>query len=61
MQKFLVCVRDRETDKEIALGVLEERRRFERGDNIIGVLKLARKKFALTINNLPNMYVLKIF
>lgn len=30
----------------VPIGVVEERRRKERGDNLIGLLRLARKTFA---------------
>jgi hypothetical protein len=59
-KKFLVCRRDRAAEEDIALGVLEERRRFNRGDNVIGMLKLARIKFAIREQDLGKIYVLKI-
>lgn len=39
---------DRETKQRIPLGILMERRKMERGDNAIGMLRMARKEFAET-------------
>jgi len=59
-KKFLICLRDRKTDKEIALGILLDRRRFERGDNTVGMLKLAREKFALKDEDVAKLYVFRV-
>jgi hypothetical protein len=39
---------DRKTKQRIPLGILMERRKMERGDNAIGMLRMARKEFAET-------------
>jgi hypothetical protein len=59
-KRFLVCLRDEKVDEEIALGVLEERRRFERGDNLIGILTWARKEFSEKEEDLAKIYVLGV-
>ena len=46
MQTVMVYRLDQETKANIPLGILVERRKSERGDNVIGMLRLARKEFA---------------
>jgi hypothetical protein len=60
LPKFMIFFKDTETDNDVAVGVLEERRRFERGDNITGLLKLAKKIFAIRTEGLSNIHALKI-
>lgn len=60
MPKFLIYFKDKKTDKDMIIGVLEERRRFERGDNISGLLKLAKKIFAIKTEDLSSIYALRI-
>jgi hypothetical protein len=60
MPKFVIFFKDKKKDKEVVVGVLEERRKFERGDNITGLLKLAKKIFAIKTEDLSGIYALKI-
>jgi|GEM_PF-3023137 len=39
------------TGTRVQIGVIEERRRKERGDNLIGLLKLARKTYAYSLGD----------
>jgi hypothetical protein len=34
------------TKKDVPVGTVEERRKLERGDNLIGLMRVARKVFA---------------
>jgi hypothetical protein len=38
------------TKKDVPVGTVEERRKLERGDNLIGLMRVARKAFA----SMPN-------
>ena len=38
------------TKKDVPVGTVEERRKIERGDNLIGLMRVARKTFA----SMPN-------
>jgi hypothetical protein len=46
MNTVLVYRLDQETKGKIPLGILVDRRKSDRGDNVIGMLRLARKEFA---------------
>ena len=39
---------DRETRKKVPVGTVVERRKEERGQNLIGLLQVARKNFVLS-------------
>lgn len=60
MPRFLIFLKESETDDGVPIGVLEERRRFDRGDNQTGLLKLAMKIFGIKTESLSSMYALKI-
>lgn len=46
MNTVMVYRLDQETKTKIPLGVLVDRRKSDRGDNVIGMLRLARREFA---------------
>lgn len=48
MTSVFVYRLDPKTRERIPLGILMERRKAERGDNEIGMLRMARKEFAGT-------------
>jgi len=45
MDRIVIYCLDDVTKKEVPVGTVEERRKFERGANLIGLLRLARKTF----------------
>ena len=46
MNSVLVYRLDSKTKSMIPLGILVDRRNRERGDNVIGMLRMARREFA---------------
>ncbi len=57
MDSVMVYRLDRETKAKVPLGVLVERRKSERGQNVIGMLRRARKEFAETQEDSPNIFI----
>jgi len=48
---------DQQSKAKILLGILPERRQSERGDNTVGMLRLARKEFAETEEDARNIFI----
>jgi len=46
MNKIVVYRVDDVTKKVVPVGSVEERRKFERGANLVGLIRVARKTFA---------------
>jgi hypothetical protein len=46
MNKIVIYRVDDVTKKEVPVGTVEERRKFERGANLVGLIRVARKTFA---------------
>ena len=57
METIFVYRLDCKTKAEIPLGILLERRKQERGDNTVGMLRLARRKFARTAKDKTSIFV----
>ena len=47
MNKIVIYRVDDVTKKEVPVGTVEERRKFERGDNLVGLIRVARISFAV--------------
>ncbi|NJD62057.1 MAG: hypothetical protein FIA93_04970 [Deltaproteobacteria bacterium] len=45
MNRIVVYRVDEVTKKEVPVGTVEERRKFERGANLVGLIRVARKTF----------------
>jgi hypothetical protein len=45
MNKIVIYRVDDVTKKEVPVGTVEERRKFERGANLVGLIRVARKTF----------------
>jgi hypothetical protein len=48
MATFTVYSVDKARERKVQVGTLVERRRTDRGDNIVGLLKLAASRFKLS-------------
>jgi hypothetical protein len=48
---------DSETKSMVPLGILVERRKEERGDNVISMLRLARREFAHSEKEAANIFI----
>jgi len=48
MATFTVYTVDKARERKVQVGTLVERRRTDRGDNIVGLLKLAASRFKLS-------------
>ncbi len=46
MNKVVIYRVDGVMKKDVPVGTVEERRKRERGDNLIGLIRVARKEFA---------------
>jgi hypothetical protein len=57
MDSVLVYRLDRETRAKVPLGILVERRKSERGQNFVGMLRRARKEFAKTQEDLSEIFI----
>jgi hypothetical protein len=57
MDTVLVYRLDMKTKARITLGVLVDRRKKERGENAMGMLKLARKVFASTEEESRSIFI----
>jgi len=57
MQTVMVYRLDNETKAKVPLGVLIDRRKSDRGDNVIGMLRMARKEFAETERESANIFI----
>ena len=57
MNSVLVYRLDSETKSMVPLGILVERRKEERGDNVISMLRLARREFARSEKEAANIFI----
>lgn len=57
MNSVLVYRLDSETKSMVPLGILVERRKEERGDNVISMLRLARREFAQSEKEAANIFI----
>ena len=57
MEPIYVYRMDSVINDEIPLGIIWERRREERGENRIGMLKFARKEFAAAPDDGRNIFI----
>jgi len=46
MDKVVIYRVDGVTNRDVPVGTVEERRKLERGDNLVGLMRVARKAFA---------------
>jgi hypothetical protein len=57
LTSVLVYRLDSETKSMVPLGILVERRKEERGDNVISMLRLARREFAHSEKEAANIFI----
>jgi hypothetical protein len=57
LTSVLVYRLDSETKSMVPLGILVERRKDERGDNVISMLRLARREFAHSEKEAANIFI----
>jgi hypothetical protein len=57
MKKISIYRVDDVTKTDILLGTVKERRKIERGDNLIGLMRLAKKVFAPARHELFRIHV----
>ncbi len=57
MNSVLVYRLDSKTKSMIPLGILVDRRNHERGDNVIAMLRMARREFAGTEKEAADIFI----
>jgi len=57
LETVIVYRLDGESKARVLLGILVDRRKSDRGDNVIGMLRLARKEFAETEKESANIFI----
>lgn len=57
MNSVLVYRLDSETKSMIPLGILVDRRKHERGNNVIAMLRMARREFAGTEKEAAGIFI----
>jgi hypothetical protein len=57
MNTVMVYRIDKETRAKIPLGILVDRRKSERENNLMGMLRLARKEFAVTEEESSSIFI----
>ena len=57
MKSVLVYRLDGENKAVVPVGILMDRRSQERGDNVIGMLRLAKREFAESEKDAANLFI----
>jgi hypothetical protein len=57
MKSVLVYRLDSDTKAMVPLGILMDRRNKERGDNVIGMLRMAKREFAVSEQEAANIFI----
>ena len=57
MNSVLVYRLDSKTKSMIPLGILVDRRNYDRGDNVIAMLRMARREFAGTEKEAADIFI----
>jgi hypothetical protein len=57
VKSVLVYRLDSETKAVVPVGILMDRRNQERGDNVIGMLRLAKREFAESEKDAANLFI----